>query len=169
MWVPRQGGKMRLRGKGHAGLDADFHLEMPSGLLTLGGYHKATGNPRGRRGGFFRKSRFTPSPDPFAELHPQQRSSPCSRLLDLDKNLFGFLQGCSVSPAEGQGGAGAGSEHGGGCSPGWRRQSPQGAQPRPVLGTASLSHPEILPWGLCTVLPRGCGAIQASWAWCFQL
>lgn len=58
------GRKMRLQGRGHAGWDVDFHREMPSGLLTLGGYHKATGNPQRRRGGvgFFRKSTFHPYP-----------------------------------------------------------------------------------------------------------
>lgn len=66
---------MRLQGRGHAGLDVDFHPEVPSDLLTLGGYHKATGNPQGRGGvGFSGNSRFTPTRDPFAELHPQQRS-----------------------------------------------------------------------------------------------
>lgn len=58
--VPRQGRKMRLQGRGHSGLEVDFHLEVPSALLTLGGYHKATGNPQGRRGGFFRKFVFHP-------------------------------------------------------------------------------------------------------------
>lgn len=60
--VPGQGREMRLQGRGHAGSDADFHLEMPSGLLTLGGYHKATGNPQGKRGGYFRKFMFHPYP-----------------------------------------------------------------------------------------------------------
>lgn len=101
------GRKMRLQGRGHAGLDVDFHREMPSGLLTLGGYHKATGNPQGRGGWVFQEIHVSPLPVTPLQSCTRSRGaagSPCSRLSDLDKKLFGFLQGCSVSPAEWQGG-----------------------------------------------------------------
>lgn len=83
--------------------------------------------------------------------------SRCSRLLDLDKNLFGFLQGCSVSPAEGQEeslSTCAGAVLGGGA------RALQGAQTRAVLtalGAASQFHPEILP-----CCPEGLGALQGA-------
>lgn len=83
------GRKMRLQGRGHAGWDVDFHLEMPSGLLTLGGYHKATGNPQGRgRGWVFQEIHVSPlpvTPLQSCTLSRGAAGSPCSRLLDLDK------------------------------------------------------------------------------------
>lgn len=73
--VPGQGREVRLQGRGHAGSDADFHLEIPSGLLTgLGDTTKPQEIHRERGVGISGSSCFTPTRDPFAELHPQQRS-----------------------------------------------------------------------------------------------
>lgn len=102
----------------------------------------------GKEGWVFQEVHVSPLPvTPLQSCTPSRGAagSRCSRLLDLDKNLFGFLQGCSVSPAEGQEeslSTGAGAVLGGGA------RAPQGAQTRAVLtalGAASQFHPAPLP------------------------
>lgn len=137
---------------------------------------------------------FHPTPvTPFAELHPRRRSGAvpgCSGLLLLDKKVFEFIYGCSVSASEGQGGdetnLGArarlqrGVQWGAGC------QNPAGRLDPTCMGRAGCScppcpvagarGPKILPLpptraqGLCGALPRreaGSGFLGVMVGWFF--
>lgn len=124
----------------------------------LGGYHKATRNPSGIKGGFSREF-----------VTPLQRSRSVPRLLLLGKTRLGFTPGCGKNPSRGQGRDEPGSTceaavRGCGC------QCPAGRPDPTCAGRAGCS----IPWAAGHEGPNpahegldGWWVLLVHWAWGF--